>query len=289
LTPNRTPFCRAIAVFENWRIHVTAAENHRSDATTFVPFSARLTAAMRAQETARDDSLFEDDFAHRLAGPEAFKLLEEQFTAQDTAYLAVRTRYFDDFILAAMAEARQIVILAAGMDTRAFRLSLPPDATVYELDQPEVLAHKAAILQTAAPACRHCAIAADLSQDWKPLLLAQGYRTDLPSIWLLEGLLMYLTQPVVHTLFSTLSGLLSPGSKLGLDTVNLKGLEYEPFKGYFRFGMDRPEAFLADYGWQATVKQPGEQGADFGRFPNALPPRDVPDVARIFLVTAEIA
>lgn len=261
----------------------------RPASTAFVPFSARLTAAMRAKETAREDSLFKDIFADRLAGSEAYELLEQKFTAQDIAYLAVRTRYFDDFIVSACSDANQLVILGAGMDTRSFRLSIPINTKVYELDQPDVHAYKKSILQKYSPKCQRHIIESDLSQPWMHLLLEKGFDVDAPSVWLLEGLLMYLDPLVVDDLLSTISSLVNSESKLVLDTVNVKGLEYEPFKGHFRFGVDCPEEYLAKYGWKATVKQPGDEEASFDRFTESFPPREVPDIGRIFLITAERA
>jgi methyltransferase (TIGR00027 family) len=258
------------------------------DASTFVPFSARLVAAMRARETAREDALFQDPFADQLAGPEAYKLLDQKFTPQDIAYLAVRTRYFDDFIQSAAPEAHQLVIVGAGMDTRAFRLPLPEQTIVYELDQSAVLAYKNSILEDYAPQYQRHTIAADVTQPWKTLLIEAGFDPDLPSIWLLEGLLMYLSEAAVHDILTTVSTLANPNSKLILDMINLKTLKYQPFKGYFKFGTDHPESYLARYGWESIVKQPGEDGASFGRFPEPSPtPKGSPDVSRAFLITAQ--
>ncbi|MGK7888618.1 MAG: SAM-dependent methyltransferase [Leptolyngbyaceae cyanobacterium] len=271
---------------------------NRPDTTTFVPFSARLVAAMRAKETEKKDSLFQDIFADRLAGQEAYQLLDEQFTAQDIAYLAVRTRYFDDFMTTACTAShqvshqashqapRQIVILGAGMDTRAFRLSLPSETVIYELDQAPVLAYKNEMLQDDSPACQRHVIDADLTQPWQHLLLNKGFNPDVPSVWLLEGLLMYLESAVVDRIFSTLSALARPTSQLAFDVTNIKGLKYKPFKGYFQFGLDEPETYLAQYGWDAAVVQPGDEGANFSRFPKTFPPRGESDVKRLFFVTA---
>ena len=252
----------------------------------FVPFSARLMAAMRAIETAKPDRLFEDPFAARLAGEEAFTVLEQQLKAQDRAYVAVRTRFFDDFLLNANREVNQIVILASGMDTRAYRLSWSSETKVYELDQPQVLKTKKTLLTDATPQCQHYTIPADLTKPWSHFLLEQGYQPHIPSVWLLEGLLMYLTEPQVHQLLQTISQLTAVDSYLGLDLVNVKSIEYEPYKGYFRSGFDCPEDLLAQYGWNATVVQPGDEEAHFNRYTDKLPPRHVMNVERVFLVQA---
>jgi methyltransferase (TIGR00027 family) len=258
----------------------------KHDPDQFVPFTARLMAAMRAKETTRSDRLFNDPFATQLAGEEAFSFLEQKLKGEDRAYVAVRTRFFDDFLVNASIEANQIVILASGMDTRAYRIPWSLETQIYELDQEQVLETKAAILDQIAPNCQHYTIPADLTQPWSHLLLQQGYQPNLPSVWLLEGLLMYLTEPQVRQLLQTISQLTTVDSYLGLDLVNVRSIEYEPYKGYFLSGFDEPEQLLAEYGWTAEVIQPGDQGAHFDRYTNKLPSRDVPDVARVFLIKA---
>lgn len=252
----------------------------------FVPFSARLMAAMRAKETERQDRLFNDPFAHRLAGEEAFTFLEQQEKEQDLAYVAVRTHFFDDFLLDARPKINQIVILGSGMDTRAYRLPWSSDTKIYELEQRQVLKTKKAILFDATPTCQHYTIAANLTEPWSQLLLEQGYQSSLPSVWLLEGLLMYLTESEVRQLLQIISQLTNAENYLGLDLINVKSIEYQAYKGYFRSGFDYPEELLAEYGWRAEVTQPGDKGAHFGRYTNKLPSREVPDIERVFLIKA---
>jgi methyltransferase (TIGR00027 family) len=175
------------------------------------------------------------------------------------------------------------------MDTRAYRLSWSSATKIYELDRAEVLETKTAILADAKSKSQHYIIPADLTQPWSHLLLEQGYQPNLPSVWLLEGLLMYLTESQVRQLLQIISRLVAAGSYLGLDLVNVKSIEYEPYKGYFLSGFNSPEELLAEYGWEAEVIQPGDEGAHFDRYTNKLPPRDVPDVERVFLVKARKA
>lgn len=255
------------------------------DYSKFVPFSARMMAAMRARETDREDRLFNDPFAATLAGAEAFQRVDLQLTSQDQAYVAVRTRFFDDFL--ASSQLRQVVLLASGLDTRAYRFPWHPEVRVYELDHLEVLAYKADLLKNTNPSCKHYMIAADLTQPWEEKLLSAGYSPASPSIWLIEGLLMYLSEAQAHRLLESVSNLSTYGSQLGVDLINFKSLEYEPYKGYFQFGADHPERLLARFGWQAEVTQPGDEGANFGRYVEPASPREVPDVMRVFLVTAK--
>ena len=257
------------------------------DYSQFVPFSARMMAAMRAREASREDRLFHDPFAELLAGEEAFQRVDQQLTPQDQAYVAVRTRFFDDLI--SHSKTDQIILLASGLDTRAYRYPWHPGTKVYELDYPEVLSYKAKLLKNTEPACQHHLIPADLTQPWKRKLLESGYQPDSPSVWLIEGLLMYLLEAQVHYLLETVSDLSSDDSWLGVDLINVKGLDYGPYEGYFRFGSDMPEELLLEYGWQAEVFQPGDEGANFGRYTEQYPGREVADVMRAFLVKAHKA
>ena len=252
----------------------------------FIPFSARLMAAIRAKETERPNRLFNDPFAHLLAGEEAFTFLEQQLTEPERTYLEVRTRFFDDFLLDASANLNQVVILDSGMDTRAYRLPWSLETKIYELDQPQVLEAKTAILKDATPTCQHYILPADLTEPWSHLLLERGYQPSLPSVWLLEGLLMYLTELEVTQLLQTISQLTTVDNYLGLDLINVKTCETYKDRRYFRSGFDCPEELLANYGWRAEVNQPGDKKAYFERFTYKLPPRDVMDVERIFLIKA---
>ena len=259
--------------------------NEAEDYGKFVPFSARMMAAMRARESSRDDRLFHDPFADLLAGEEAFQRVDQQLTPRDQAYVAVRTRFFDDLL--SYSQANQVILLASGLDTRAYRYPWNPGTNVYELDYPEVLSYKATLLETTTPSCNHYLIPADLTQPWKEKLLESGYQPGAPSVWLIEGLLMYLVAEQVHALLGTVSDLSSADSWIGVDLINANGVNYGPYEGYFRFGCDVPEELLLEYGWQAKVLQPGDEGANFGRYTERYSDREVPDVMRAFLVKAQ--
>jgi methyltransferase (TIGR00027 family) len=267
--------------------------------------SARWTAAQRAQETARADRLFHDGLAAALAGEEGLAALKmsEAFnpSAPDTAaYLAVRTRFFDDFV-ADMVDAglRQVVLLAAGLDSRAFRLDLPEGVSWWELDLPEVLDAKCETL-AAQQAEHRCAawacVPADLTCGWTDALLQAGFRPEAPSLWLVEGLLYYLEEADARRLLAEASRLAAPGSALGCDMVSASFFT-SPFtaparavlaaRGWaWRFGVDDPEGFYESFGWRATVRQPGEAGAHFGRWLSPVPPRDLVDLPHSFLIEA---
>jgi methyltransferase (TIGR00027 family) len=114
-------------------------------------------AAARARESERPYRLFDDPLAAALAGPEGFAWLERMEPVPrfggPALYVVVRTRFFDDFLLYACwgAGVRQVVLLAAGMDARAFRLNWPPGTRLYELDRPEVLAAKEEVIARRCP------------------------------------------------------------------------------------------------------------------------------------------
>jgi methyltransferase (TIGR00027 family) len=136
------------------------------------------------------------------------------------ARVAIRTRFFDDYLLAACAAGcRQVVLLAAGMDTRGYRLDWPVGTRLFEIDQPDVLAFKDAVLTSrdAVPRCHRVARAADLRQNWAGVLLDSGLRPGERTAWLAEGLLIYLTAEEAGQLFATITGLSAPGSTIACE------------------------------------------------------------------------
>lgn len=256
-----------------------------------VASSSRIMAAVRAIETQRSDRLFEDPLAAQLAGEEMSAKVApaaQEYEDKGTPIVVVRTRFFDDFFTPFTVGLRQVVILGAGMDTRAFRLTWTTGTHLYELDQAEVLQAKELLLDRAVAKCYRHPIAIDLRQSWADLLVAQGYQTQTASVWLLEGLLYYMSETQVHELLSTITSLSAPGSWLGADLINQKLIQESNDKlaQHWLYGCDEPETLFASYGWQTTVVQPGDEGVNFNRFTKKFPPRSVPDAARCFFVTA---
>ncbi len=263
-----------------------------SDATEFdVGFTSKVMAASRAIETERVDALFTDPFARQLAGEEtiqaALPLLDED-EQQGRPFAPVRTRFFDDFLTQTAHNSRQVVLLGAGMDTRAFRMNWAPETQLYEIDQSHVLNYKEAALAGVQPNCNRHSICADLTESlWPERLLKKGYQPSEPSIWLLEGLLYYLSTQDVDRLLKQIENLAAAGSWLGADVINTAILNgSEPWAKHWRFGCDQPESFFANYGWQATAVQPGEAGATFGRFTNPFCDRNITDAPHKFFVVA---
>jgi methyltransferase (TIGR00027 family) len=272
-----------------------------------VAATSRWTAAARARESARADALFSDPLADLLAGPEGWASLEaEPLEAQGNPYLAIRTRYFDDWLNERIAAGlRQVVLVAAGMDTRAFRLGWPAELTCWELDRPALLELKAALLADAgAPAatCTRRTLGVDLATDsWPAQLRAAGFRATEPSVWLAEGVLEYFNGlAAVERLLRCMAELAAPGSWLGTDILSEDFLRSPWMASYlerlrqigapWQFGTNQPEALLERCGWQAeSVRQPGEPGASYDRWPWPVAPREVPGFPRSFLVTARRA
>jgi methyltransferase (TIGR00027 family) len=276
--------------------------------------TGRWTAAIRARESERSDRLFNDPLAALLAGEEGQQWLDASTSEQydprlrgeldidpSTASIIVRVRFFDDFVARVVTEhdVRQVVVLAAGMDTRAYRLSWPAGTPLFEIDQPRVIELKERLLASAGavPACQRQSIGVDLSDPWSDALQRAGFDPGQRSLWLLEGFLPYLPEPGVARLFDEISALAAPGSWLGCDTVNREMLTSPWTRPWIErlasagiswlSGIDEPEALLGERGWSVTVIQYGEEGANFGRWPfPPMPPRSVPGIPRNFLVTA---
>lgn len=267
-----------------------------------VALTALMVAAARAREHERSDRLFSDPYAAALVGEQGAELLADVERASgDThgnPYLSIRVRFFDDLLLEAVSstDVRQVVLLAAGMDTRALRLSWPAGTEVYELDRPDVLARKDAILESmgAVARCTRHRLDVDLAQPWAQALAAAGFDRHTPSIWLAEGLLQYLDDAAARHVLSQATQLAAPGSVLGANLVSAAFLAHPATRSFrevfaqlgapLQWGTDEPEALFAQYGWRATLTIPGEEGANFGRWPWSIT-RD-PDVPRSFLVTA---
>jgi methyltransferase (TIGR00027 family) len=191
-------------------------------------------AMIRARESRRDDRLFDDPFAQAFmdaapgmfpeepaaAGPSAAAGPLASLRATFHRHGVIRTRFFDDYLTAAVtAGCGQVVLLAAGLDARAFRMAWPQHTRVFELDLPDVLAFKDTVLsaRSAVARCQRTAMPADLRQDWPAKLVGAGFDRSAPAAWLAEGLLIYLTAREADGLLTSVTELSAPGSQLSFE------------------------------------------------------------------------
>jgi methyltransferase (TIGR00027 family) len=266
---------------------------------TILASTAHWTAAVRALESARLDHLFSDPWAAALAGEQGQSWLSQRHP-DSVIPIILRTRYFDDVLQRVAREdgMRQIVLLAAGLDTRAFRLPWPVHTRLFEIDQPGVLAHKSGVLSSAGaqPSCERIEIGADLRMTWQDRLMAAGFDAQQPSAWLLEGFLFYIPSEDVMGLLKDVSRLAAPGSWLGFDIINSITLTFPFTKAWVDMQaqsgapwigvIDDPISFLAPLGWQASLTQAGQLEANHGRWKLPVLPPDMPNVPHNWFVTA---
>jgi methyltransferase (TIGR00027 family) len=300
------------------------------DIKTSVGTTAVMVAAARAVETERPDALIRDPHAKLLVTSAGANVLWEAMldpamvakveALDDEAaasvqhmrsYQAVRTNFFDTYFNDAVADGiRQIVILASGLDSRAYRLDWPAGTTVYEIDQPKVLAYKSTTLAEngVMPATDRREVPIDLRQDWPAALRAAGFDPAARTAWLAEGLLMYLPGEAQDKLFTQIGELSAAGSRVAAETAPLHGEERrrqmrERFKRVtetlgFKQTVDIQEliyhdenraalaGWLNDHGWRATAQNSGDEMRRVGRWIDGVPMADDKDAFAEF-VTAE--
>ena len=191
--------------------------------------------------------------------------------------MVARTVFLDELVMAACADgARQVVLLGAGFDTRAFRLPWPPGVRCFELDTRDVLDSKQQVLtaQHAVPGCERVTVPGDLRGDWPAALRAAGLRPDQPTGWVAEGLLVYLSPDDVDQLLDRATSLSAPGSRLGLTFRNRAPADQaSPAVALRRSAApDDPVGWLAGHGWAARLTGAREVLQAHGRAVPAAPP-----------------
>ncbi|ORB00194.1 SAM-dependent methyltransferase [Mycolicibacter minnesotensis] len=209
------------------------SEGDSWDITTSVGSTALFVATARALEAAKPDPLAVDpyaelfcraargDWAAVLDGNQPdHELLTNDFGQHFVNFQGARTRYFDDYLRGAVAAGiRQVVILASGLDSRAFRSPWPDGTTIFELDQPQVLAFKSYVLSQRGirATAERREVAVDLREDWPQALRDAGFDPTRPSAWIAEGLLIYLPADAQQLLFAGIDGLAAPGSHVAVE------------------------------------------------------------------------
>jgi methyltransferase (TIGR00027 family) len=244
--------------------------------------TAVWVAGLRAAENARPDRLFDDPFAAGFV--EAFGTASGGAPAAvgvpagASEFLAIRTRFYDDQARAATASgARQVVLLAAGLDCRAFRLDWPDGTRVFELDLPDMFAFKEPVLASAGAAarCVRSVVPVDLREPWADPLVAAGFAPDATTCWLAEGLLPYLPSPAAERLLGTVSGLAAAGSRVVVDYLEPSAADRPAMRATTEAvrGMgaellttvDSPADWLAAHGWRTELFRVPALGEGYGR------------------------
>jgi methyltransferase (TIGR00027 family) len=308
------------------------ADNDSWDIATSVGATAVMVAMARAAETSSDHPLIRDEYAEPLVSTPALAEVRERIASlwrrpdepEDPAaglamdfqqmidYQAVRTHFFDEyFTAAAEAGIRQHVILAAGLDSRAYRLNWPAGTVVYEIDLPAVLEYKSTTLDAlgAAPATTRREVAVDLRGDWPAALRAAGFDPAVPTAWLAEGLLPFLPGQAQEAMFNAIDGLSAAGSRIavevfGVDEASRQEVEeqwrqrraereqrgedvlFDPLELWYD-DSDRPECaeWFTAHGWTTRSVDSRDEFERLGRPPSL--PTDEPQHFVNSLVTAE--
>jgi methyltransferase (TIGR00027 family) len=262
--------------------------------------TALWTASVRARESQREDRLFSDPWAAALAGEHGSTWIAQR-SEEGTLPIVLRTRYFDDFLqrISSQHGIRQIVLMAAGLDTRAFRLNWPQGTRIFELDQPEVLNYKEEIINSigARPTCERQVIKKDLTESWKEALTLNGFDPLERTCWLLEGFLFYLPNETVIQLIRDVNDLAASECWLGFDIINGAVLTSPWTKAWVDMQaqsgapwigtLDDPESFLASLGWTATLTQAGQADANYGRWTLPVIPTKMPNMPHNWFVSAQ--
>ncbi|MEE6175119.1 class I SAM-dependent methyltransferase [Mycobacterium sp. 050134] len=205
----------------------------RWDLATSVGATATMVAAQRALSS--DEKLIDDPYAAplvRAVGIDVYVRLvngeipvggDSEFDPQRMARgMACRTRFYDRFFLeATQSGIGQAVILASGLDARAYRLAWPGGTIVYEVEMPEVIEFKTVTLRDlgAEPTAERRTVAVDLRDDWAAALQSAGFDPQAPAAWSAEGLLVYLPDEAQDALFGNITALSAPGSRLAFEFV----------------------------------------------------------------------
>lgn len=254
---------------------MTRSDHDSWDLASSVGATATVVAAQRAVASRGPDPLINDPYAEplvRAVGGDFVATMLDGGDEPDSAAvvfgrkqlaeaMAVRTRFFDGlFTNAAAAGVRQAVILASGLDTRAYRLPWPTGTVVYEIDQPAVIEFKTTTLAGLGvnPATHHRAIAIDLREDWSKALVDNGMDASKPTAWIAEGLLIYLSAQAQDQLFDNITRLSAPGSYLATEYLPDASAFSEDrsqgvLDGFRRFGLGEELPDLVYHGRRSSV------------------------------------
>jgi methyltransferase (TIGR00027 family) len=252
-------------------------DNDTWDLATSVGATATMVAAARAVATKADNPLINDRFAEPLVRAVGVDFLTRWATGDlatadvdddDSSWklqqmpdaMAARTRFFDAFFHeATRAGIRQAVILASGLDARAYRLDWPTDMTVFEVDQPQVIAFKTETLAGlgAAPTADRRTVAIDLRQNWPAALVEAGFDRSQPTAWIAEGLLGYLPPEAQDRLLDNISALSADGSRLATEAIpDMSDVDHEQAREMMRKATEKWRA----HGFDLEFSELGYEG-----------------------------
>lgn len=260
-----------------------------------------MVAAARALEAQRNEPVAVDPYAEvfcRAVGGEWADVLDDnapdhklktEFGEFFQTYQGARTRYFDNYFRdVANSGVQQIVLLAAGLDSRAYRLAWSENTVIFELDQPKVLEFKRRVLAEHGdpPTAQRREVAVDLREDWPEALRANGFEPAKPSAWLAEGLLVYLQAAAQEQLYTGIDALAGPGSHVALEEGKpMDAAEFEAARAAERAGAEPNPWFnlvynerhqdavewWSEHGWDAVATPLTDYVKRLGR---AVPDKD---------------
>lgn len=268
--------------------------SHHTAPLSGIPLTALGVAMIRARESGREDRLYDDPYAAAFADAAREAFLDpnapyeaatrwaqvERLVDQFYEGRTLGVRAVDDRVHAWVdAGGKQLVMLGAGLDTRAYRMGLPAALRWFELDLPEIFRFKEPVLKSvgAVPTCDRRVVAVDLRTDWAPALLAAGYDPDLPTAWVDEGVIPYLSQEEATAVVATITRLSAPGSEFGTVRANVDESQqrYRDLKRLVATGSDdRPtvrglgpqaQDWLERIGWRTDFRAWDENVKPYGR------------------------
>lgn len=256
----------------------------QSESDLDLPFTARLMAYYRAQENKKERPLIVDPFAEQLAG-DLSEYINGHIRFSEMDYPIVRSYYIEENLLTLWCNTHnksQIVLLGAGLDTRAYRFKplRINSHKIFEIDYPNVINYKEEVLHNEKAFCDLIRLSTDLSNpDWPFHLIKRGFSSDIPTFWVLEGLAYYIEKEEVAFLFTKLAKISTENSQIFVDILQhsrwvpysqpLMGNMKDPFSKHFKWGLDikAVPAFFSATGWivSCSFADEHDQGRNVGQ------------------------
>jgi methyltransferase (TIGR00027 family) len=249
------------------------------DKQTDLTFTARLMAYYRAQEFKRDYPLISDPFAERLAG-NITSYLKTHIRYSEMDYPIVRSNFIEEKLLKPWCNIHaksQIVLLGAGLDTRAYRFKpfQKNEYIIFEIDFPELIRYKEEILQDQQPLCNLVRLSTDLSNlDWDSQLKKNGFNYDIPTFWILEGVVYYMEKEIAEVVLNKIAEISAQTSQIFVDIIHssrwisfpnsIHETTTDPFSKHLKWGLNIKDIpfFFAKNGWKVSCSFADEYARD---------------------------